>query len=200
MRCPSCGSEGAAGSYCSKCGGRLFAWVGDPLGANDAVGPARAAALVPTRGRPATSEGKLIFGLCVIALVFVASPIWSAVLLVGVLVVLWRWPGVGWLPWSLFLVGVLLVAVLWQTTVSWVLVGTPARLMPTAVATLPPAAVTATAVAREASDAYERGAELWRTGDSLAAIEAFTKAIDRRPDWSEAIRLIETLPEANAAA
>lgn len=189
MRCPRCGTDGAAGGYCSACGRRLFAWLGDRFGAMELVGPGRAASPVSARSRSVTSTGKVIFGLCIIAVVFVASPVWAAVLLIGFLVVLWRWPGVGWLPWSLFLTGVLLLAVLSQPAVSTTLFSTRSRPMPTVVATLPPAVVTATAVARQADDAYDRGAKLWRAGESLTAVEAFTKAIDLRPNWSDAFNM-----------
>jgi tetratricopeptide (TPR) repeat protein len=190
MRCPRCGTQGAAGGYCSGCGRGLFAWLGDPLGAMETVGPAAAAAApVSLRSRRATSTGKLIFGLCVIALVFVASPVWSAVLLASCLVALWRWPGVRWLPWSLFFGGGLLLAVLSQPAVSTTLLGTRSRPSATVVATFPPAAAAATAVARQAEDVYDRGAERWHAGDSVAAIEAFTKTIDLRPDWGDAFNM-----------
>jgi tetratricopeptide (TPR) repeat protein len=135
------------------------------------------------------STGKLIVGLCVIALAFVAAPIWGAAMVIGMLVVLWRWPGVGWQLWTLFLVGGLAVAVLSESAVSQTLVGSDRRPAMTAVATLPPAVVSATAVARQANDAYHRGTELWSAGDALAAIDAFTKAIDLRPNWSSAYNM-----------
>jgi hypothetical protein len=71
-----------------------------------------------SRARPATSTDKVLVGLCAVVLASVVSPVWAAILLVGFLVVLWRRPGIGWMPWSLFLGGVLLLAALFQMGVS----------------------------------------------------------------------------------
>ena len=111
MRCLRCGTEGASALYCTRCGHRLFAWLGDPLGAMELTGLSSAAAATP-RTSSATTAAKVILGVCAVLLASYISSAWAAILLIAFLVVFWRWPRIGWRPWSIFLGGVLLLAAL----------------------------------------------------------------------------------------
>ena len=112
MRCPHCGTDSTAGGYCDRCGQRLFVWLGDPLGAAEPRTPH--AAVSPPRSRPSASNVKVLTGLAAICVVVVIAPVWSGLMFLGFLFVLWRWPGIGWQPWSLLLGGALLLAVISQ--------------------------------------------------------------------------------------
>jgi tetratricopeptide (TPR) repeat protein len=149
-----------------------------------------------TRGaRAEASTAKVIVGMLAITLTFVVSPMWAAALLTAFVVVLWRWPGVGWLSWSILLGAGFVLAVLTQPGVTRSPFGGAPRSVPPAVATLPPhapAAATATVIARQvnaANEAYDRGVDLWHAGDSVAAIEALTRAIDMLPNWGDPYNL-----------
>jgi hypothetical protein len=118
MRCPRCRTESPAGGYCPGCGRRLFGWLGDPFGSTEPFRASEITAPGPRPLGPAVSTGKLMAGVVAIALAVIISPWWAAGLLILVLAVSKRWPGVGWWPWSLVLGGTLLLAVLGQQAIS----------------------------------------------------------------------------------
>src|SRR5262245_1248594 len=98
MQCPRCQTEGSAGEFCPGCGQRLFAWLGDPFGSLE-LSPTAAATRTQPLPRAHPSVQKLIMGIAVVFAAWFASPVVAGVALVTMLVVLWRWPRLGWLPW-----------------------------------------------------------------------------------------------------
>jgi hypothetical protein len=114
MRCPSCGLDAPAGDSCSACGARLFAWLGDPFGGMELPAPRTAVARHPAAARPRPSNAKLLVAALVIVFVASLSALWATLLVITFLLVLVRWPGLGWLRWNLLLGAFVLMAILSQ--------------------------------------------------------------------------------------
>ena len=112
MRCPQCQTESRPpDEFCARCGHRLFAWLGDPLGAIEAAGPAAAAPGAPLAR--SSSTAKVAAALVAIVALALLSPVWAALLFVTVGVVLWRWPRIGWGAYGALLISVIIAALLW---------------------------------------------------------------------------------------
>jgi hypothetical protein len=124
MRCPQCHTESRPpDEFCARCGHRLFAWLGDPLGAIEAAGPAAAAPGAPLAR--SSSTAKVAAALVAIVALALLSPVWAALLFVTVGVVLWGWPRIGWGAYGALLISVVIAALLWA--LAWAGRSVPAR-------------------------------------------------------------------------
>ncbi|MBI4497026.1 MAG: hypothetical protein HY689_03885 [Chloroflexi bacterium] len=109
MRCPQCQAKNRRESLdCGACGGRLFAWLGDPFGNLELP-----AALVRRPGAPAGSAAGFPWGKSLIAgtlllLLFQVAPGRTLVAAVAIAALLWRWPRMGGCAFTLVLVWMLI--------------------------------------------------------------------------------------------
>jgi hypothetical protein len=105
MRCPGCDADCQVDTRCPDCGGRLFAWLGDPFGNQDlpssgaaiASGlPARPAPQPLVVRQPSYPLGKLT-AVCLVAFVLASRSLLAAVAITALAaVLLWRRPATGW--------------------------------------------------------------------------------------------------------